>query len=156
MASLRKRASIQRNDSKTDLLSTIGNILIVTAAIAFLIGITASRSPLVVREGMTLNHFTLDDIQGKSIRLEDYAGKTVLINVWATWCPPCKAEMPELNAFYRSHQADGLAVLAINSGEPASVVETFARQRGLNFPVLLDPNNSVISRLGIRSFPTRY
>ncbi len=77
------------------------------------------------------------------MRLSDYAGKVVLLNAWATWCPPCKAEMPDLNAYYHAHQDEGFVILAINAGDSASVAAAFADQIGLSFPVLLDPNTDL-------------
>ena len=78
----------------------------------------------------------------------------MLVNAWATWCPPCKAEMPDLNAYYQAHQKDGFMILAVNAGDSASVTADFAAQKGLVFPVLLDPNLHLLDSLGIHSYPT--
>lgn len=82
---------------------------------------------------------TLSDLSGKEHSLADYQGQVVLVNLWATWCPPCKAEMPTLEAYYQTHQADGFVTLAINDGDPAGAVASFVQEYGLSFPVLLDP-----------------
>ncbi|MFH1524842.1 MAG: redoxin domain-containing protein [Chloroflexota bacterium] len=82
----------------------------------------------------------LTDLQGNSPSLEDYSGKVILVNNWATWCPPCKAEMPELQVYYATHTDDGFVVIGIESGEPANTVENFVRQNKLSFPVWLDPH----------------
>lgn len=81
----------------------------------------------------------LSDLDGREHSLVDYHGQVVLVNLWATWCPPCKAEMPTLEAFYQAHQANGLAMLAINDGDPTAEVATFVQEYDLSFTVLLDP-----------------
>ncbi len=81
----------------------------------------------------------LSDLDGREHSLVDYHGQVVLVNLWATWCPPCKAEMPTLEAFYQAHQANGLAMLAINDGDPTAEVATFVLEYNLSFTVLLDP-----------------
>lgn len=106
------------------------------------------------RVGAALPDFTLTELSGKQVKLSDYAGHPVLINAWATWCPPCRAEMPALHDFYREHWADGFALLAVNAGETQAQVRSFIQQTGFTFPVLLDPNTALLTDLGIRSFPT--
>src|SRR5512133_1183341 len=69
------------------------------------------------RVGAPLGNFTLPDLQGQKVQLSDYQGKVVLVNAWATWCPPCRAEMPDINAYYQAHQMDGFMVLAVNAGD---------------------------------------
>jgi len=82
---------------------------------------------------------TLSDLAGKEHSLVDYHGQVVLVNLWATWCPPCKAEMPTLEAFYQAHQGDGFVTLAVNDGDSTDAVATFVHEYSLTFPVLLDP-----------------
>jgi thiol-disulfide isomerase/thioredoxin len=82
---------------------------------------------------------TLSDLAGTEHSLVDYHGQVVLVNLWATWCPPCKAEMPTLEDFYQAYQGDGFVTLAINDGDPSEAVATFVQEYGLSFPVLLDP-----------------
>ncbi|OIO93637.1 MAG: hypothetical protein AUK03_07975, partial [Anaerolineae bacterium CG2_30_64_16] len=106
------------------------------------------------RVGAALRNFTLTDLSGKQVQLSDYAGRPVLINAWATWCPPCRAEMPALHDFYQDHQAEGFTLLAVNAGEAPAQVQGFIQQAGFTFPVLLDPNITLLTDLGIRSFPT--
>src|SRR3990172_10530673 len=80
----------------------------------------------------------LTNVDGTPSSLEDYRGQVILVNNWATWCPPCKTEMPELQAYYSAHSADGFVVVAIESGEPADEVVAFVNDYGLSFPVWLD------------------
>ena len=82
---------------------------------------------------------TLTDVGGASASLADYRGQVVLVNLWATWCPPCKEEMPALESFYRKHKSQGFVIIAINDGDPANDVIQFVKDYGLTFPVWLDP-----------------
>ena len=100
--------------------------------------------------------FELTASDGKIVRLEDLRGKVVLLNFWATWCPPCKAEMPDLNALQRKYGADrDFVVLGINDMENAADVIAFAEREGIAFPLLLDPDGRVIKDLfDVRYLPT--
>jgi peroxiredoxin len=102
--------------------------------------------------------FELTTFDGKGIRLEDLRGKVVLLNFWATWCPPCKAEMPDLNALHQQYGAEhDFLVLGVNDDESADVVGAFARQQGIAFPLLLDPHGLVMEKLfDVRYLPTSY
>ena len=82
---------------------------------------------------------TLDDIQGIHHSLSDYRGQVALVNLWATWCPPCQAEMPVLQDFYKNHRNEGFTVIAIEDGDPTADVISFAQKYGLNFSIWLDP-----------------
>ncbi|GAB4446263.1 MAG: TlpA disulfide reductase family protein [Anaerolineales bacterium] len=82
---------------------------------------------------------TLTDLQGVSRSLADYRGQVVLVNLWATWCPPCKAEMPTLQAYHDKYAARGFTVIAINDGDPTADVVQFVKDYRLTFPVWLDP-----------------
>lgn len=82
---------------------------------------------------------TLTDLQGATRSLSDYQGRVVLVNLWATWCPPCKAEMPTLQAFHDKYEASGFDVIAINDGDPEPEVVQFVKDYRLTFPVWLDP-----------------
>ena len=82
---------------------------------------------------------SLTGLDGMEHQMTDHLGEVVLVNLWATWCPPCKAEMPTLEAYYQAHQADGFVTIAINDGDPADEVAEFVQEYGLTFPVWLDP-----------------
>ncbi len=85
---------------------------------------------------------SLSDLDGAKHALSDYRGRVVLVNLWATWCPPCQAEMPLLQKYYEQHRNQGFTVVAIEDGDPTSDVKTFVTQYGLTFPVLLDPQHT--------------
>ena len=82
---------------------------------------------------------SLNDTEGVRRSLADYRGQVVLVNLWATWCPPCKEEMPTLQTFYDKYRADGFVIVAINDGDPTVDVLQFVNDYGLTFPVWLDP-----------------
>ena len=100
--------------------------------------------------------FELTASDGKGVRLSDLRGKVVLLNFWATWCPPCKAEMPDLNALQRKYGAErDFVVLGINDMENAADVIAFAEREGIAFSLLLDPDGRVIKDLfDVRYLPT--
>ncbi len=100
--------------------------------------------------------FALRTADGGTVRLRDLRGKVVLLNFWATWCPPCKAEMPDLDALHREYGASqGFVVLGINMEESAEAVAAFAAERRISFPLLLDSDGQVSGKLFVvRSLPT--
>ena len=96
-------------------------------------------------------------LDGARVSLEDLRGKVVLLNFWATWCPPCKAEMPDLEALQREYgAAQDFVVLGVNFEEAAAPVETFVHERGLSFPILLDPHGKAADSLGVRGLPASF
>ncbi|HET6846179.1 MAG TPA: TlpA disulfide reductase family protein [Anaerolineales bacterium] len=96
-------------------------------------------SAVPVRVQFPAPALTLRDLSGNTASLTDFLGQVVLVNLWATWCPPCKQEMPVFQAFYGAHRSRGFALLAINDGESVEIVEQFVVARGITFPVWLDP-----------------
>jgi len=103
---------------------------------ATLIGFSAARvSP---QEVVKAPPFELRDINGRTVRLSDYRGKVVLINFWATWCPPCRAEMPDLVRLQREHGKEGLQIIGITyPPENREQVRRFARSLKVNYPIIL-------------------
>jgi thiol-disulfide isomerase/thioredoxin len=101
--------------------------------------------------------FTLPDLSGKMVRLEDFRGSVVLLNFFATWCGPCREEMPGLEQLYRAYARKGLVVVGISSDvQGQEVVAPFVKQYGLSFPVLLDPKDTLSQPYRIRGIPTIY
>lgn len=100
--------------------------------------------------------FDLRTVDGQTVRLSDYRGQVVLLNTWATWCPPCRAEMPQLEAYYREHQGQGFVVLAVNSEESSETVAAFLRSQDFTFPVVLDPEGTVMNSYQVRGLPTSF
>lgn len=110
---------------------------------AFLIFREASPRPelqaVPVQVDFPAPELTLADLAGNPSSLEEYRGQVVLVNLWATWCPPCREEMPALETFFRRHVDEGFVIVAINDGDPDAEVIQFVEDYGLTFPVWLDP-----------------
>lgn len=100
-------------------------------------------------------NFTLKDLTGKSWTLRELKGQVVLVNFWATWCPPCRSEMPDLNALYEKFKGQGFVVLAI-SDEEESKVRPFIEQGGFHYPVLLDPGRVVNKEFIVEGIPKSF
>ena len=98
---------------------------------------------------------TFKDLQGKDVTLASYKGKVVLVNFWGTWCPPCRKEMPDIEALYDQFKDRGLVVLAI-SQEDAAKVKPFIAQRGFTYPVLLDPGGTVNRLFVVEGIPKSF
>lgn len=158
MPSRKERVAKRRQRQKNNTILFISGALLLMIVVVLLLlpgnSPADSQASGPAQIGKTLEDFSLKDVNGKTVSLSDYGGKSVLINTWATWCPPCKAEMPDLQAYYQAHRTEDFVILAINAGESASQAAAFADQTGLSFPVLLDPEVNFINSLGIRSFPT--
>jgi len=99
-------------------------------------------------------NFQLSNLEGKTVSLSDLRGKPVLLNFWATWCNPCRVEMPYIQQVYEEWSGRGLVVLAINLGESPAKVKEFVQGYGLSFPVLLDTKGDVAEKYNIRYIPT--
>lgn len=106
-----------------------------------------------VRIGSLAPDFTLNTPDNQSVKLSSFRGKPVLLNFWATWCPPCEAELPLLEQTYQANKAK-LVVLGVNMREDADTVAVRMDRAGLKYPVVLDGNNTVTDRYGVRVFPT--
>ncbi|MBI3121735.1 MAG: TlpA family protein disulfide reductase [candidate division NC10 bacterium] len=107
--------------------------------------------------GAVAPDFVLPTLAGPPIRLSDHQGKVVLLNFWATWCPPCRAEMPSMEKLYRAYRDRGLVILAVSGDRTGrSVVESFVQERGVTFPILLDSPGEVFAQYGVRGLPTSY
>ena len=113
----------------------------------------ASRLPLV---GGPAPEITLKDLQGQEIKLSDLRGKVVLLNFWATWCKPCKDEMPAMQASYDKLRGQGLVVLAVNELEDTEKVIEHVRKHGHTFPVVMDHDNHVANRYGVLGLPASF
>jgi peroxiredoxin len=123
------------------ILLGLGLGLIVVSAFFLLRDISPQNAPVAVPVSVDFPapKLTLSDTQGVTHSLADYRGQVILVNLWATWCPPCKEEMPTLQAYYNKYQKDGFTIIAINDGDPTSDVLQFVKDYRLTFPVWLDP-----------------
>jgi thiol-disulfide isomerase/thioredoxin len=108
------------------------------ARIPFVAMLIVCSLSCVLGQQATTPQFTLKDINGRTVRLRVYRGKVVLVNFWATWCPPCRAEMPDLVRLQREHAREGLRIIGITyPPETTTRVRRFARSLKVNYPIIL-------------------
>jgi len=99
---------------------------------------------------------TLTDINSYQVSLADLRGQVILVNNWATWCPPCRAEMPELEAYFRAHKNDDFVLVGINSGDKQAQVVDFVAEYGLTFPMWLDYDGEALYAFGTNALPSSF
>ncbi|HRU39833.1 MAG TPA: TlpA disulfide reductase family protein [Candidatus Goldiibacteriota bacterium] len=114
-------------------------------------GIQASTNP----EYMKAPDFDLKDINGKSLKLSDYRGKVVILDFWATWCPPCKAEIPSFIELHKEYKGD-LVVIGLALENDLAKVKTFYMRNNMNYPVALSPQDIPLQYGGIQGIPTTF
>ena len=107
-------------------------------------------------EKVKAQNFILKNLNGREVSLEDYRGQIILINFWATWCPPCLLEMPSMEKLYAKFKNEGFTILAIDLQEEADNVKVFKEKYKLNFPILLDSDGVVGQFYAVKSIPTTY
>jgi len=110
----------------------------------------------VAEKPFTPDDFTLASLDGTRQSLASFKGKVVFLSFWATWCGPCKEELPSVEALYSKLSAKGFVVVAVDMGEDKAKVAQFAKDHNLTFPVLLDGNAAVGMAYGASSIPTNY
>lgn len=110
------------------------------------------------QQGFPAPDFELKTFEGETVKLSDLRGQAVLVNLWATWCPPCRAEMPAIEKVYNEYKDQGFVVLAVNMTyqDTFSNIAPFLDEYGLTFPVLLDQSGDVGSAYQLRSLPSSY
>jgi len=133
-------------------------ILLATLLAASLTGVRAaedeSLTPLSGRPAAP--DFDLKDPEGRPQRLADYRGKPVILNFWATWCPPCREEMPAMQRAHEQVAAEGIAVVAINVGEDAQTIARFLEEEPVDFALPMDTDSKVAQRYHMKGLPTTY
>jgi cytochrome c biogenesis protein CcmG/thiol:disulfide interchange protein DsbE len=137
------------------LLGALGLLVVALAA-----GITRGQPTASASAAPEVDHpapsFSLSTPDGAAVSLADLRGQVVLVNFWATWCPPCRAEMPAIQAAYERYHAKGFTVLAVTADEDVPAIRAFFRQRGLGFPVLLDPQGGVHAAYRANTLPSSF
>jgi len=132
----------------------------VTEAVPITVPSKGATNPLV--GGNVAPNFTLPSIDGQPVNLADYAGRPVWINVWASWCAPCRAEMPDVNTVYQDVRAkqsaadQGLALLTVSIGEDPGAVRKYLVSTNYDLTVLVDPTFSLTEQYRITGLPTHY
>ena len=156
--------SNQKNHRSTIFLPFIAGGIFILGAALFPLLVNARQKALEnaapilapVNTGYPAPQLVLVDLQGNPVSIDDYRGQVILVNNWATWCPPCKLEMPELQAYYAAHAKEGFVVLAIESGEPTDQVASYVQEHGLTFPVFLDPHITALEAFDNWNLPNSY
>jgi peroxiredoxin len=136
----------------------------IVAALGLLLGGKAADAREHLLEAMGLAKvppkaapdFSLPNIDGQQVSLQQYRGKVVFLNFWATWCIPCREEMPALERLHQTYHAQDLAIISIDLKESADQVKTFFQKHSLSFPALLDQNGSVFRDYLVAGMPTTY
>lgn len=118
---------------------------------------TAGQIP-APRQGFLAPDFSLQTPEGQTIKLSDMRGQAVLVNLWATWCPPCRAEMPAIQKLYDDYKEKGLVVLAVNMTyqDNPSAVLPFTQEYNLTFPILLEKSGDMANDYELRSLPSSF
>lgn len=127
-------------------LSRVLRTAAMAALVSFSVAVVASDAAYADENetvGKAATPFDLRDINGQKVQLESLRGKVILLSFWATWCAPCKEEMPHLNKLYLKHKDNGFVVLSISSDDArtGSRVKPYIKSKGFSFPVLLDPSS---------------
>ncbi len=130
-------------------------LLVAIAGLFALASIRVGQMTRPVEVGQLAPDFTLPDLDGNMVSLRDYRGRVVIINFWATWCPPCRKEMP---AFQQLHQemGDRVVILAVDRAEPAKTVRKFFDKYGLTFTALLDQTDELTVRYQLTGIPESF
>ncbi len=157
---LKVRAVKNQPRKNTRLLLTILSVCI--ACVLLIVLLRKDRDSTLrptkpIQPGLEVPNFAFPDINGKQISLSDHRGKVVLVNVWATWCPPCRQEMPSMQRLYEKFKGENLEILAVSiDSEGGEAVAPFMRKMHLTFPALLDPEETIIPLYGITGVPESF
>jgi peroxiredoxin len=93
---------------------------------------------------------------GQPLRLDDLRGQVVLLNFWATWCGPCRVEMPAFESAFQEHGEAGFTIIAVNNAEPPAAVQSFRQELGLSFPLVMDQSGIIQNLYGVRMYPSTF
>jgi peroxiredoxin len=124
--------------------------------------LTAAASPnsptvkVGTRIGFTAPDFTLQTIDGQQVSLSDYRGKPVILNFWASWCGPCRYEVPAFKSFYDKYENEGVAIIAVNTQDNPDNALAYAKADNLKFTIPVDPQGKVANLYNVRGLPTTY
>ena len=139
---------------RTGWLKAMGLLILLSTFIVFTGCTGGSTTDLSI--GSKAPDFELYDLEGKLHKLNDYKGTPILLNFWATWCGPCRSEMPHLEEVYENWKDKDLIFFAVNVGESSTDVTAFLDYFGFNMPVLLDNAKTVSRKYGVSGIPTTY
>lgn len=123
---------------------------------AMLLAMSAQAAEFIKVDGIAPPRLALMDAKGKSYRLDDYRGKVVLVNFWATWCPPCREEMPSMQRLKEKMAGQPFAMLGVNSGESTEDLEEFLKLVKVDFDLLLDSDSTATKHWKVFGLPTSF
>jgi cytochrome c biogenesis protein CcmG/thiol:disulfide interchange protein DsbE len=136
---------------------TIVILLIASIGILFAVVNFNKQEVVVLEPGKAAPDFTLQTLDGKTVTLSDLKGKVVVVNFWASWCEPCRQEMPAIEKAYETYKDQGLVVLGVNLRENNVSVKGFVDMHKLTFPILMDKDNSVaVDTYKVKPIPTTF
>jgi len=156
----------KNNDNNIRLMFILGTGLILVGIAAILL-LSGNQGTATVPQADNLStipaavnypapDLSLQNVNGKTESLVDYRDKVVLVNNWATWCPPCKAEIPTLEAYYKAHAANGFMVIGIEAGEPQADVAKFVQEHEMTYPVWFDLRGAAMNAFKNENLPSSY
>ena len=131
-------------------------IKIVWLLLVLLVIIVVGCTPTDVEVGTLAEDFQLKDLEGNTVSLGKLRGSPIMLNFWATWCPPCRLEMPFIQEIHEEWSDMGLVILAVNIGESYSLVSSFMQYYNYSMPVLLDTGRAVAQRYNVGAYPTTF
>ena len=137
--------------------TAISIALVLLATLVFISSVSLAGETNQVESAKLAPGWELTDLEGKTVRSSDFKGKVVVLDFWATWCPPCRAEIPDFIALQKKYSSEGLAVIGVSVDQASlKTVKAFAEKNGINYPVVLADNKIVDSFGGIDGLPTTF
>ena len=163
---MKKQSKYRRKIVKTQRQSFVIGVFLVLIGIALFVVMqgtsgeaaapVADLSVVPVAVNYPAPQLALENVNGETESLEDFSGQVLLLNNWATWCPPCKAEMPTLKKFHDAHSAEGFTIIAVEAGDGKDEVLQFANSLNLTFPIWLDPDGAALNAFKNGNLPNSY
>lgn len=143
-----------KNMNSYKFLSTVAVLLL--AVFLNMQTVSAAQTLTMLKGKPPAPNFKLEDQEGNMVQLSDYKGKVVIVNFWATWCPPCLKEMPSMQRAWEILQKEDIIMLAINVGEDSDAIFAFTAEYPLDFPLLMDRTSGVSRDWRVRGLPSTY
>lgn len=143
--------------SSGSLLSLAVVVLLVTAGLVYWFGFARDSSESgVITIGKRPPDFSLPGLHGETIKLSDYRGQVVLVNFWATWCPPCRVEMPEFESVYQDYRDQNFEIIGIDQGEPLDLVRSYLEENPYSWVFALDESGEASTKYGVYGLPQSF
>lgn len=159
MATKENTKNNRQNRKRNRLIFRTSILIVLFGALLFAIVSNLTADEAIVQVGDKAPDFQLKQVaadENNSIRLSDLEGKGVMLNFWGTWCEPCKDEMPYMEKLYPKYKEQGVEIVAVSLDNTELVIENFADQYNLTFPLLHDKNSQVLDAYGVKPLPTTY